>query len=324
MATLDGEAGGITSGGPETGANGSTERLVEAIDENPNATLVQLTTGSADPISTSACSTYQLPLVNHPPLDRIEEFVDAIAPIQVVVKHAMGQTFKRFQKRFDQSFTWGTNDNHRHTLYTESEWVAPTWIRDETAKRIRMRHRDAQQDKPFTPNRSFDALTHGPIDPEAEGINVDRFCDKFSTTAVVTEGQAAPFVDGTPAEEPSQKGPLQRPHLSLLRNTSINSIPEVSAGSTSEEPITLDRAETTPSDGENEDVTSDSFEETVLSRLDNIEAHLDDYDQPVTARVLSREGDTFLQILGDTELDAGDLVELQICLVDADADQDSR
>lgn len=317
------EDGGITIGGPETGTNGSTERLVQAIDENPNATLVQLTTGSTDPISTSACSTHQLPLVNHPPLDRLEEFVDTVAPIQVVVKHAMGQTLNRFQKRFDQSFTWGTDDRLRHTLYTESEWVAPTWIRDDTAKRIRMRHRNAQQDKPFTPNRSFDALTHGPIDPEAEGVNVDRFCDKFSATGVIAEGQAASLVDDTPTDEAVPEAPTREASSEATPDASVDSNPEMADESAPENPITLDEAEVSPSDEEDEDSTDDSFEETVLSRLDDIEAHLDDSNPPVTARVLSGDGDTFLQILDDTDLDAGDLVELQISLVDADDDRSS-
>lgn len=230
----------------------------------------------------------------------------------------MGQTLNRFQKRFDQSFTWGTNDDHRHTLYTESEWVAPTWIRDETAKRIRMRHREAQQNKPFTPNRSFDALTHAPIDPEAEGIDGDRFCDKFSTTAAVTEGQVTPFVDGTPAEEAVPEEPTPEASPKSTPDASVDSNPEVAAESAPEKPITLDGAEASPSDEEDEDITDDSFEETVLSRLDDIEAHLNDSDQPVTARVLSGDGDTFLQILDDTDLDAGDLVELQIRVVDDD------
>lgn len=60
------------------------------------------------------------------------------------------------------------------------------------------------------------------------------------------------------------------------------------------------------------DGNTDSFESTVLTRLDAIESKLDSEDETVTARVLSGDGQTFLQIVDNTDLPPGQLVELQI------------
>ena len=65
---------------------------------------------------------------------------------------------------------------------------------------------------------------------------------------------------------------------------------------------------------------TDSFESTVLTRLDAIESKLDagDATETVTARVLSGDGQTFLQVLDETDLPPGQLVELQIPETTAD------
>jgi hypothetical protein len=62
------------------------------------------------------------------------------------------------------------------------------------------------------------------------------------------------------------------------------------------------------------DPKTDSFESTVLTRLDAIESKLDPEErtETVTARVLSGHGQTFLQVLDETDLPPGQLVELQL------------
>jgi hypothetical protein len=69
-----------------------------------------------------------------------------------------------------------------------------------------------------------------------------------------------------------------------------------------------------PSAASSLDPETDSFESTVLTRLDAIESKLDaeDATESVTARVLSGDGQTFLQVLDETDLPPGQLVELQI------------
>ncbi|MFC7079454.1 hypothetical protein [Halorussus caseinilyticus] len=55
-------------------------------------------------------------------------------------------------------------------------------------------------------------------------------------------------------------------------------------------------------------------ESTVLTRLDAIESKLDAKvaTETVTAQVLSGDGQTFLQVLDETDLPPGQMVELQI------------
>ncbi|WP_199897020.1 MULTISPECIES: MBL fold metallo-hydrolase [Halarchaeum] len=266
------EPGTITIGGPETATTGSTERLLQAIDEDAGAAFVQLTTGSGTPVSTTACSTYHATLINHPSSVCIDEFVAALAPTQVVVKHASGRTLNRFQKRFDRCFTWGTDDEHRHTLYADGEWTAPGWLHEDTIQRIRMRHRDAEQDQSPISDASFSSLTHDDVNPAAEGVDVDYFVERFAGTDATTESPTEPTADDS------------------IRATGERPQPQ-------DEPT---------------EPTSESFEDAVLSRLDTIEAQLSEDDRHVTARVLSSDGDTFLQVLDDVDLEPGDVVNLQI------------
>ena len=171
--------GGVTIAGPASPTTGSAGRLLRAIDDDPAAAFVQLTTGDDD-LSDARCTTRSVPLANHPTAETIDDVVRTIAPKEVVIKHARGSTLNRFQRRFDRCFTWGTNDTDRHCLYADGEWRTPDWIADSTADRIRRRRWEAVRERPTGAAASIPACRRRSIDLEAEGVDLAALEDAFS------------------------------------------------------------------------------------------------------------------------------------------------
>jgi putative mRNA 3-end processing factor len=102
--------------------------LFGAIEDDPSAVFVQLTTGGIESVSGGSCTTHAFEVINHPTLETLDETVAELAPQHVVIKHATDGELNRFQKRYDKCFTWGTNDSHEHTIYKEGKWTAPGWL----------------------------------------------------------------------------------------------------------------------------------------------------------------------------------------------------
>ncbi len=278
------DSGAITICGPDEPVRGSAKRLFGAIEDDSSAVFVQLTTGGAEPVSDGSCTTHAFEVINHPTPETLDETVEELAPQHVVIKHATGGELNRFQKRYDECFTWGTNDAHEHTLYEAGEWVAPGWLTERVVQKIRMQQWQALGDKPVATHENFPVPERTPVDLSAEGVAVDELRDRFSTQSIETDhdGRTSGSVASTEADQS---------HPAMIDDGSGDL-----AAASSPDPET------------------DSFESTVLTRLDAIESKLDAEDptETVTARVLSGDGQTFLQVLDETDLPPGQLVNIQI------------
>ncbi|MGQ3414502.1 MBL fold metallo-hydrolase [Natrinema sp. LN54] len=193
--------GGITIAGPEMPTTGSTQRLRQAIGDDPAAAFVQLTTGDeVDPADTR-CTTQAFSLSNHPSSETITDIVHDIAPKEVVIKHASGRRLKKFQQRFDRCFTWGTNDTGIHCLYENGNWQVPDWITDSTASRIQSRQWEAIQEQSLEIDAPLSRCRHGSINLEAEGVDLDALEETFSGTIEDPYSGTDPENDGSkPAE----------------------------------------------------------------------------------------------------------------------------
>lgn len=174
------EEGRVTIAGPETPERGSASRLLDAIADDPAAVFVQLATGNGGAVSNGRCTTRCVELRNHPSIETIDDVVRQLAPTQVVIKHAMGETLNRFQRRFDRCFTWGTNDEEIHRLYEDGEWLAPAWIPETTAAQIRTRQWEAMQNGSFDVAETPPTLQRNSIDLEAEGIDLEALETAFA------------------------------------------------------------------------------------------------------------------------------------------------
>ncbi|WP_207592889.1 MBL fold metallo-hydrolase [Halomontanus rarus] len=177
------EEGRITIAGPDSPTKGSTSRLLNAIEDDSAGVFVQLATGNADAVSNVSCTTQYVEFRNHPPPETVDEFVRDLAPRQVVIKHARGETLNRFQRRFDHCFTWGTNDEDIHRLYEGGEWTPPDWLAETTATQIRTRQWEAMQNRSFDPDTRLSPLRRGSVDLEAEGVELETLEDVFARTA---------------------------------------------------------------------------------------------------------------------------------------------
>lgn len=278
------DSGAITICGPDEPVRGSAKRLFGAIEDDPSAVFVQLTTGGAESVPGGSCTTHAFKVVNHPTPETLNGTVEELAPQHVVIKHATGGELNRFQKRYDECFTWGTNDAHEHTLYEAGEWVAPGWLTDRVVQKIRMQQWQALGDKPVATRESFPTLKRTPVDVAAEGVAIDEFRDRFSTQSIEANHDGRTISPSASTED-------QQSH-----------------------PATTEDVCDDPAAASSPDSETDSFESTVLTRLDAIESKLDaeDATETVTARVLSGNGQTFLQVLDETDLPPGQLVKLQI------------
>ena len=181
------DAGQITVAGPEVPVDGSAGRLFDRIDDDPGATLVQVTSGAFNPETGEHTrgTVYDYQVSNHPTNETIDEVVGALDPIHVVVAHQRGSSADRYKDKYD-SFVWTCEDDDKHTLY-DDEWVGPPWVTEATRRRIRARQ--------YTNNSSTlkDSLDASEIplpvversenrDLVAEGIDVERLTMRQDTT----------------------------------------------------------------------------------------------------------------------------------------------
>ncbi len=271
------EQGGVTIAGPETPTRGSASHLLNAIEDDPAAVFVQLATGDTEAVSDVRCTTAAVELRNHPSLETIDDLVRDLVPKQVVVKHARGDTLNRFQRRFDHCFTWGTNDEDIHRLYEAGEWLAPGWIAESTATRIRTRQWEAVQTRSIDADVAVPAVQRRSVDLGAEGVDLEPLESAFA------RGSADPYAaSATEAASPTQPAP-----------------------------------ETDTSNDADE-----SIEAELLDRLETIESKLDraanEEGETVRARVLTAgDGEQFLRLVDQADLDAGAVVEITISASDS-------
>lgn len=127
------------------------------------------------------------------------------------------------------------------------------------------------------------------VDLATEGVDTERFEDRFTGSSSLR---------ASPTAEDRAEGPASSP----------------SSTETAPENLGAEQAAEGPAASGEESPDSPAFEETVLEKLETIESRLDDESdaESLTARVLSGNGDTVLQLLDDTDLEAGEIVDSQV------------
>jgi putative mRNA 3-end processing factor len=264
----------VTIAGPEVPVEGSAGQLFEAIEDDPAATLVQVTAGATTPVDTAGCTVYDFTVVNHPTEDEIDSVVESVSPLEVVIEHGRSNTGKYKDKY--SSFVWATDDTKQYTLYDDGQWLSPEWVGPETDRRIRARNGrsngwalgSALDDDPSLPglDRADD------VDFAPEGLDMDVLAGRLQA------GHAA-------ETEPT---------------TAAGEIPEPTRTAAADE---ADGPTTAEPDG--------AALTAITERLDAIEATLS--ADTVRARVVDAGEDvTMLRLLEDTELQHGQTVELAI------------
>ncbi|MFD1648013.1 MBL fold metallo-hydrolase [Haloarchaeobius litoreus] len=130
------EPGTVTIAGPEVPVEGSAAKFYDCVQDDPGATLVQLTSGSVSPVESAGCTVDRFQYSNHPPEAAVDDLVEDLAPRQVVMMHQSGPALSRYKDRYD-SFVWATTDWDEYKIYEDGTWVAPPWVNDRVARRLR-------------------------------------------------------------------------------------------------------------------------------------------------------------------------------------------
>ncbi|POG54140.1 MBL fold metallo-hydrolase [Haloferax marisrubri] len=276
-------AGGVTIAGPEVPVGGSSKRLFESIRDDPGATLVQLTSGPSDPLSSATCTTHHFTLSNHPTTDTIDAVVDAFAPIQTIITHQQGSAATQYKDKYD-SFVWATDDTDCYTLLDDAGWTPPPWVTDQTTRRVRA-----------TATTNGSVLTNGSTELEYS----------LPTTARCNDVDLA--AEGLDLEQlRTQIPPRPGPRLS-------NGASETKADETSPMPAETSSESRSPKDTETTET------QTVEQSLAAIEERLESIESAVTSRELTAQvvdaGDgTILLRLDDPSVDLEHGQELRVRL----------
>lgn len=283
------ERGGVAVAGPEVPSEGGAGRLFEAIEDDAAAALVQLTGGATDPVGTATCTVYDYELVNHTTAAVIDDVVAAFDPIHVVAGHGPGRALRRFRGRYDERFVWASDDDREQTLYADGRWTAPPWLSDPAVQSIRARDwrtngvRSGDADDPLPEVERAES-----VDLAAEGVDVDRFEDRFG----------GPTGDLPVPDDEGDDG---------------SGVPKAAAVT----PGTIPEADVEPAAVQD----PETFRREVLARLDALGSgggsELVDTDgggrDSYPARVVNCGEDvTLLRLLGDADLDHGEQVSVVV------------
>lgn len=291
------EPGRIAIAGPADPTSGGAERLVERVADEPGDCVVQLADG--DGLDDVRGSTHSFDLANHPASETIEATVEALSPLQVILKHGRSSTLKRYQRSLDHCFVWGGTDRDVHPLFADGEWLEPDWISEEAARTIKRKRWERLVEHPPATSAAVPAVESGSVDLADEGLDVDALRDRF---------------DGT----------ISNPYTAVDRQRSDSGPPPGRDDESA--PTGRAAAGADAADGNSVADRSDteSFETAVLARLAAIEAALDD-SETVPARVLGGGDERLLKPLADVSLDPGEIVSVTIDRsgpADGDADDE--
>jgi putative mRNA 3-end processing factor len=285
-------AGGVTIAGPEVPVGGSSQRLFETIRDDPGATLVQLTSGASDPLSSASCTTHHFTLSNHPTSDTIDAVVDAFAPIQTIITHQRGAAANQYKAKYD-SFVWATDDTDCYTLLDDTGWTPPPWVTDQTTRRVRAA---------ATTNGSL--LTNGSVELECLVPTATR-CDDVDLAA-----------EGLDLEQLRARIP-PRPDPQLS-----NGATETTADETSQVPAEATSEPQPPVDAETAETrTVEQSLAAIDERLDRIESAVT--TQELTAQVVDAGDGTILLRLEDPPADLEHGQQLRVRLSDCELDTDA-
>ncbi|WP_049972483.1 MBL fold metallo-hydrolase [Haladaptatus cibarius] len=268
------ESSDIVVAGPEVPVEGSSKRLFECIENDPTATLVQLTGGAISPVESATCTVYDYEFRNHPTEETIDTVVERLNPTNVVPVHASRRRLKRYRGKYDSAFVWANDDTEEYILYEDGRWSAPPWLSDRAVRSIRAQEWQANGGSLFEDFNGDDSDTatlgrDQSVDLDAEGVEVERFDRQFDSQPVIQERTDA-------------------------------------------KPERAEEGETEPVETESASESADAeFRRNVLDRLDDIEASVS--NSLVRARVVDAgDGMTLLRLFGDSDLEHGDEVELRV------------
>lgn len=177
------EPGAVTVAGPEAPIQGSCKRLYGEIADDPDAVFVQLATSGTAPTDDGTCASHYVELSNHPTGEGFVEVVEQNLPRHLILKHACLADAKALGSAFQNLFYWANDDSNEHVLYDDGTWLAPPWVSDAEADRIRRRnYRDSGARIPL--DQPVDRLPEVAMerespDLEAEGVDVATLRDRF-------------------------------------------------------------------------------------------------------------------------------------------------
>jgi len=182
------DPGTITITGPEEPTGGGSAVLFDAIQDDPNAAFVQvLTAGNA--VSSAKCTLSSYDYVMHPRQDAIHDFINDVAPMEVIVRHG---NHHRYKDEYEASFVWTVDDISRDfTLYYTGRWHPPEWVHENVERQIRSANQNeptfeetfgAEQIADFNPVTRAGVEKHTELEcPETEdavlyheGVTVER------------------------------------------------------------------------------------------------------------------------------------------------------
>lgn len=198
-------AGAVTIAGPEVPVEGSSARLFRAIEEDPNATLVQVQGGNTDAKDSGDAkgTVFSTMFTNHPSEDVLDDVVDAISPIHVVVEHQHGRATERYKDKWD-AYTWANGDATEQTLFRDGSIVAPPWVGEKTHSRVRGREQSrtvAASNDGLLEQLSLPEIgRRDQIDLAAEGVDVKRLRKRLRT------GRPAPETTSQPTPNAEASG----------------------------------------------------------------------------------------------------------------------
>lgn len=173
------EHGVVTIAGPEVPTEGSSQRLFETLQDDGNASLIQVQGGSTSAKEGGEFSgmVTSFAFSNHPTEAVLDEVVETISPIHVVVEHQRRNGLSTYKDAWD-SFTWANWDDNEEVLYRDEAFVPPAWVGDAVERRVRTR--DGQSNTMQVGDDVLEAVSSGPtldrrdaVSLEAEGIDVE-------------------------------------------------------------------------------------------------------------------------------------------------------
>ncbi len=183
--------GTVTIVGPEVPIEGSSCRLFREIEDDPNATLVQVQGGNtnAKDAGDARGTVSSTMFVNHPPEAVLDDVVETISPAHVIVEHQRKRASRRYKEKWD-AYTWANNDKSEETLFQDGTIVSPPWVGEKTHSRVRSS--GSSQTVAANTDGLLDHLSlpdvgrQSGIDLEAEGVDVARIQERLRTGQPVT------------------------------------------------------------------------------------------------------------------------------------------
>ncbi len=206
------EPGAVTIAGPEVPVEGSSARLFRSIEDDPNATIVQVQGGNTDAKDAGDASgtVSSTAFANHPAEAVLDDVVETLSPTHVVVEHQHGRANDRYKDKWD-AYTWATGDGAEQTLFRDGSLVAPPWVGEKTHSRVR--GRDGSQTVLANNAELLDELSPPAIERrdriglEAEGIDLSRLRERLRTgrPSTATPATAARAGNGGGAADTTQQ-----------------------------------------------------------------------------------------------------------------------